>query len=96
MSGNLKNILFHDLKGIDGWSFLAVNKIDVGRVLDLDVEKRSFCLFNRDHPYTLCIDYKKRENRQILNPVFVGGKMGFTMQNYTTETCFITKRFKSF
>jgi uncharacterized protein YpiB (UPF0302 family) len=53
----MKNLIFHTLKGVKGWSYLDIDKIDVARVNKMFYYRRSFCLFQEDKPYTLFIDY---------------------------------------
>lgn len=53
----ITGVLSYTLRGTNGWSDLSLNKIDVGMVVSTNVKKRLFCLFDRDKPYTLHINY---------------------------------------
>jgi uncharacterized protein YpiB (UPF0302 family) len=59
----MKNLIFHTLKGVKGWSYLDIDKIDVARVNKMFYYRRSFCFFEEDKPYSLFIDYHLPKNK---------------------------------
>lgn len=90
----ITNLIFHTLKGIQGWSHLAINKIDVAKVVDMSYHKRLFMIFNRTHPYTLHITYSEPIERLKPAPV-IGGQGGTALVKQVDLTQYITKRYKT-
>lgn len=90
----LQGILFHTLKGSPGWSDLAIKKVDVGRIAEMSYQKRLFCLFDRDKPYTLAIVYYLPKTNTSLAPT-LGHSVGITIYDRTIVEHVITKRYTS-
>lgn len=89
MSASLKHIL-RNCK--PGWSHLNLSELDVRKVMSIDYHKRLFCLFDRDHPYTLRIEYYNPRSTFGFAPV-LGGRGGFVPTNDYEESSMITKRY---
>ena len=47
----LRGVVFHTLKGIDGYSSLNYSKIDVAKVVDITWRKRLFCIHDREQKF---------------------------------------------
>jgi hypothetical protein len=90
-----KDLVFHTLKGVKGWSGFFCQRIDVARVTDMMFHKRLFKLMNRDCDYTLRIDYYKPEENLTVAPTFVRGKVGFTLVNTVELSQLLTLRYKT-
>ena len=91
-----KNIIFHRLNGIRGWSECILSVIDVARVQDISYRKRHFCIFDKQCPYQLEILYSVKTDKLALIPVVTSGAhIGFGMQRYTSRESYITKRYSS-
>ena len=84
-------ILKHTLKGLKGWSFLCIKEIDVMKVVEIKIHRRLFCIFDREHPWTLSIDYNKPI--KCVQPVYCGGV--FTTIISVALTQIITKRYRT-
>jgi hypothetical protein len=92
----MSGLVFHTLKGIKGWSSLDISIIDISRINKIFYEKRLFCIFDRDYPYTLTIQYNQPVKTYQIMPVY-GGRNGYsTIIMPTVElTQLITKRYKT-
>jgi len=53
----MQGLIFHRLKGINGWSKLSINNLDVYNIINYEYNKREFTIFNQEYPYTLSIKY---------------------------------------
>ena len=87
-------IIFHSLKGIPGWSTCTHVKIDINKIISINYTKRMFKIFNREHDYTLNIEYDEINTYTTIIPV-IGGNGGFTINNETEKERTITKRYKT-
>ena len=87
-------LLFHTLKGIRGWSWCVHTKIDVAKIMSVQYEKRAFKLWDRDHDYSLRIQYKEGYQSFSVNPV-IGGRGGVTVTPKYSESRCIVKRYKT-
>ena len=74
------------LKGINGWSDLNLQTINVLKIISCNYRKRWFCIFDRDYKYVLEIGY----NSPISYTVFLGYP-----HRYVDHIPIITKRYKS-
>ena len=54
----MRGFVFHTLKGIPGWSYLTIGKIDVAKVISIGYSKRLFMITDRKFPYNLEISYE--------------------------------------
>jgi len=70
----MKGIIFHTLKGINGWSFLKLQKIDVCKILNIKYNKKLFCIFDYEYKYTLEIEieYLEPNKNFYIKPVYGG------------------------
>lgn len=82
----ITNLLFHKLKGINGWSFQTLQNIDVGKIINIKYSKRLFVLFDREYPYTLSIKYLITHEKPPYTDFTIKQKMGIQC---------ITKRYKN-
>lgn len=88
-------VLFHSLSGKNGWSYLKLNKIDVAKVIKMSCNERLFCIFDRDHPYTLTIKYDQPDSRTTASPVIGSGGFQTVIHDEYVPNQLITKRYKS-
>ena len=89
-------IIYHTLKGTNGWSNLQLQTVDINKVIEIGYSKRLFMIFDRDYPYNLIIKYENIHNNSIITPtVILGGGIGLTQSFYTETSSIITKRYKS-
>lgn len=89
-------ILFHTLKGKPGWGRLALEEIDVCKIQNMTYFKRLFCIFDRDHPYTLSIVYNQPfETIQLINGINSNGGVTTTLVNKVVLTQQITRRYQT-
>jgi hypothetical protein len=89
MSG-ITGILFHKLSGINGWSRMSLQCVDVAKITDVFYRKRLFKLFDREYDYTLYIKY----NEPMDDFRYVAGKHPSFVIATKTEH-FISKRYKT-
>ena len=87
--------MFHELSGKFGWS-----KLHVARVTKISYTPRLFCIFDRDRPYTLSIEYEEptTTTNTVIDPVITfGGHFGVTWREkqHTDWTQTITVRLDS-
>jgi hypothetical protein len=85
----LKDIIFHTLRGVDGWSSFNRSIIDVARVVSITYHKREFKIYDTDHNYTLTIEYEQPEDE--IKIVYV--KNGFGVTHGTKTLHMLTKRY---
>ena len=91
-----RHTLFHTLKNcVSGWSHLEHFKLDVRKVLDVEVESRQFCILNRDYPLSLRIWYHAQTSALRPIPVFIMKGIGFGLSESYIEKAWITKRYKN-
>lgn len=91
-----RHTLFHTLKNcVSGWSHLEHFKLDVRKVLDVEVESRQFCILNRDYPLSLRIWYHAQTSVLRPVPVFVMKGIGVGLSESYIEKAWITKRYKN-
>jgi hypothetical protein len=88
-------ILFHTLKGINGWSNFSLKELDVAKIMSISYRERLFKIFDRDEPYSLEISYNHTIENTSVAPVFTGGKIGFSLYQKTTIEQSITKRYQT-
>jgi len=91
----IRGLIFHTLRGINGWSNLSYQKIDISRVLHLESVKRSLKIRDRDYDYTLKIIYEDANPESTGNP---GINLGDHKENplyYSVNNQTITKRYKT-
>lgn len=93
--GGLKNLYFHQLIGSDGWSRVSLSNLDVSKILSISYHRRAFMIYQKNLPYSLNLTYKMKQAESYLNPIFLGGKTGFTTSYYTSYEQSITKRYGS-
>ena len=92
----MKGIIFHTSKGIKGWSELGILTVDVYKIKDIYYKKRLFCIFNKDHPYNLTIDYHEpRESIGLAPGINLYGGFTFSLVKKVHLTANITKRYKT-
>ena len=84
-------ILKHTLRGLNGWSLLCIKEIDVMKVVEIAHRRRLFCIFDREYPWTLTIEYN--EPTESIEPVYTTGGAGFTISVELTQS--ITKRYQT-
>ena len=91
----MKGLIFHTLKGINGWSRLQINKLDVYKIIKYKYEKREFTIFDHEYPYTLSINYY--DPIQTLGVTFTFGIpfIPVLLPNYVKIEHIITKRYKT-
>lgn len=89
----MKGLLYHTLKGSNGWSTLAISTIDVAKVLKMTCHKRLFMICDRDLPYTLTIRYDEPKETIGFAPTTRPGVI--TVYNETQLEQTITKRYKT-
>lgn len=87
-----KNLLFHQLKGVYGWSHLSIIRIDIGRIISIEKHKRLFKIRDKCYDYTLLIHYDKSTHWTGIAPVLGGGA---SFYNYIDESQMISKRYKT-
>lgn len=58
MRPRISGVMFHNLKGVSGWSQCQERQLDVSLVQSGNYHKRLFTIFDREYPYTVTIDYK--------------------------------------
>ena len=91
-----RHTLFYTLKNcVSGWSHLEHFKLDVRKVLDVEVESRQFCILNRDYPLSLRIWYHAQTSALRPIPVFIMKGIGFGLSESYIEKAWITKRYKN-
>ena len=91
-----RHTLFHTLKNcVSGWSHLEHFKLDVRKVLDVEVESRQFCILNRDYPLSLRIWYHAQTSALRPVPVFIMKGIGIGLSESYIEKAWITKRYKN-
>lgn len=56
-------------------------RFDVGTITRVEMRKRLFCIFDRDRPYVLTVTTFEPHQSTDVQPAFVDGKIGFTLQN---------------
>ena len=92
----MQGILFHTLKGIKGWSELSISIIDVYKIKKIYYTKRLFCIFNKDHPYNLTIEYNEpTESSELAYGINSNGGFTTSLVNKMHLTAIITKRYKT-
>jgi len=82
---NLKNPVYHTLKGFPGWSALNLQKIDLTRLVDMSYCKRSFMIMDRDLPYTLYIRYENPKTPYLIVPMIGSVFVETISKRYKTE-----------
>jgi hypothetical protein len=87
----MKNILFHVLKGKNGWSFLDLKRINVSKVIEMSCRERLFKFYDEEFPFVLEIEYA--EEIDTLVPMIINGATIFVSTNDDSQT--ITKRYKT-
>ena len=91
-----RHTLFYTLKNcVSGWSHLEHFKLDVRKVLDVEVESRQFCILNRDYPLSLRIWYHAQTSALRPVPVFIMKGIGIGLSESYIEKAWITKRYKN-
>lgn len=92
----MKGTIFHTLKGIKGWSQFNISTIDICKIKDIYYEKRLFCIFNKNHPYTLTIEYcEPTQSYGLVRGATFDGKFTTTLVSQIDLTTFMTRRYKS-
>ena len=92
----MEGIIFHTLKGIRGWSKLNISTIDVYKIKDIYYNKRLFCIFDRNYPYTLIIKYNEPQESINLAPgINFKGGVTLSLVNNMCLISDITKRYKT-
>ena len=83
----IRDVLFHTLKGINGWSICKRKTIDVARVENVTWRKRRFKILDRDYDYTLSVVcYSDQPTMYFKSKTFVQGM---------SHEFIITKRYKT-
>lgn len=95
MTVRFAGIMFHNLKGVTGWSHCNERRLDVALVKDIKYHKRVFKIFDRTHPYCLFLRYNLPRPDTELRPVFIGNGMGFIPEDTVVPTQLITTRLTS-
>jgi len=91
-----RHTLFHTLKNcVSGWSHLEHFKLDVRKVVNVEVKSRLFCILDRDYPLTLGIWYHAQTSELRPIPVFTMKGIGFGVSESYIEKAWITKRYKN-
>ena len=88
-----KALITHNLKGINGWSKLSIDKIDVSKIIKIYYCKRSFCIRDVDYKYSLNIEYEYAKTKRYFFPIFPFSGLSFFSD--TTFEQSITKRYKT-
>ena len=91
----IRGIIFHTLKGINGWSNLSFQKIDVAKVLHLECIQRSYKFRDKDYDYTLKITYLDGVPEISPNPGVNLGDQTPPPAFYKMFSQTITKRYKT-
>lgn len=91
----IRGLIFHTLKGINGWSNLSYQKIDISRVLHLEMVKRSLKIRDKDYDYTLKIIYEDGTPETTANPGLNLGEHKEFPIYYSVNNQTITKRYKT-
>ena len=96
MSKFIPGILHHTLRGGSGWSEIPATEIlDVANILNMGIWKRLFCIFDKDKPYTLEVEYYKPVTN--LAPAFGFNKAGAVVSLYHKTDLYhiITARYQT-
>lgn len=93
--GKIKGILSYELKGKYGWSSYQPNIIDITDIISVTYNKRLFCIFDDDCPYTLNIECHNISTETTLAPVITTKGIGLTFIPRNTFKNTITRRFKT-
>ena len=99
LKGIKRNLTTHTLKGINGYSALNYQTIDVSKVVKTSWFKRSFCIFEEQYPYVLEIEYEEEEHCTSFFPMFLPITPFIMIPipiNHYNDTQIITKRYKSY
>lgn len=84
----LRNLIFHELKGTFGWSKMKERRLDVSCIKSMAYERRMFCIFDRDKPWTFRVKYEELKVSDNLGiaPTFNRsfGLNGFAFYHETT------------
>jgi hypothetical protein len=88
----MKNILFHVLKGKNGWSFLDLRRINVLKVQEMSCRERLFKFYDEEFPFVLDIEYAEDKTDSVF-PIFTSGGTIFVSSHEDSQT--ITKRYKT-
>ena len=92
----MKGIIFHTLKGIKGWSELSISTIDIYKIKNIYYEKRLFCIFNKNHPYNLIIEYHEpTESIDLVPGINFNGGITISLVSQMNLITDITKRYKT-
>jgi hypothetical protein len=99
MASRLPGVMFHNLKGIRGWSICEERNLDVSLIKFISYRKRLFMLFDTKYPYTITVDYKLPRQRITFNPVITANHQGYSggvsMSERTELSQLITTRLES-
>ena len=90
-----KNIKFHTLGGIRGWSSFQPSVVDVAKISQIYYSKRLFKIFNPEYKYSLEIIYKERYEKGKISPTITTRGIGVTFVSETHYEKLITRRFKT-
>ena len=84
------------MKGMKGWSELSISTIDVYKIKDIYYKKRLFCIFNKNHPYKLTIEYDEpTESMGIASGINFNRGFTTSLVKEVDLTVDITKRYKT-
>lgn len=93
----LTGVLFHTLRhdSVPGWSTVQGASLDVAKIIKVDYFPRKFCLWQRQHPYTLHITYAEPQQRLGVAPTVGSNGGGAAFYNEIEVNSIISRRYKS-
>lgn len=80
---------------VRGWSGYFTPEIDVRTVMTINYHERMFCLFDRDHPWTVYMKIYNPRSESSVAPVIAGGRFGIAFTNEYRESSMMTLRFQT-
>lgn len=90
----MRDILFVQLKAINGWSYLQPKFFDVARICNIKISKRKFIILNRKYPYTAHIEYYVPVDESMIDPILIPSNV-YKLGDQINNMQIITKRYKS-
>ena len=88
----MNGLIFHTLKGIRGE---YIYKMDVYKILNVKYKKRLFCIFDRDYPYDLEIEYNEPIKCDTIETTYTNKGFIYVPMSKVHLTQFINNRYKT-
>lgn len=93
----MSGTVFHNLRGWykKGWSDFHINPLDVRKIQAISYRKRMFCIFDRNWPHSIDIEYYNPRSKQSLSPVVSTNLQfsGVAASSSYAETSMMTVRY---